>query len=461
MTRKHERERRQEALYRYLVIAPLLSPQLSRADRARLLAQILSEPPRRPDGGPTPPLSKRTIQRWLRTYETAAGDPLAALQPKPRKDRGTSRKISPELLAQAITLREGSPRFSLRSILKRIEHPDRERTARRTLARAFRHAGYDRRDKRRRIAARDQRSLPDVDWNLSSWEADFPNAVWQVDSTPSIWLAAGPRREKPVQLQLVNIIDDHSRLIVGGGFVERLRVVDLLALLVPAIATHGCPEKLYVDQAKIHKSAILTEGLPRLGGRIVLGTVRHAPGHGKIERVHQSAEDELVEDLRRSPVDTVEAATRQHQLWRERLADEVHGATGETPRSRWARIAGNARIPGEEELRWAFRGADRRQIDQVGAIRMHGRKYEAPPSHRRSEPYMVDVRYDLLDSSTIWIEDDDGTRHACPLYRVRSHTERRERRAAPAPGVPFRALFAEEQRESESAIDQEDPPTCT
>lgn len=462
MTRKHEHERRQEALYRFLVIAPLLSAQLDRKERARRLAQILKDPPRPPDGRAAPPLSKRTIQRWLRLYQTATGDRLEALQPKARKDRGKSRKIPPELLAQAIVLREGSPRFSARSILRRIDHPDRERTARRTLARALLQAGYDRRDKRRRIVARDQRPLPDVDWLLSSWEADFPNAVWQVDSTPSIWLAAGPRREKPVHLQLVNLIDDHSRLVVGGGFVERLRVVDLLDFLVLAIATYGCPEVLFVDQATIHKSAILTGGLPRLGGQVVFGTAGHAPGHGKIERLHQNAEDTLLEDLRRAPVDTVEAATAQHQRWREEYADDVHSQTGETPRSRWARIEGNARLPGEEELRWAFRGEKRSQIDKLGAIRLHGQKYEAPTSHRRATPYMVTVRYDLLDTSTIWIEDEDGARHPCPLYRVRSHTERRERRssAEAAPGVSFRALF-DEPRELEPPTTQEEPPPCT
>lgn len=462
MTRKHERERRQEALYRYLVIAPLLPPQLDRKERARRLAQILADPPRPPDGGPTPPLSKRTIQRWLKAYRSAVGDPLAALQPKPREDRGKSRKVAPELLAQAITLREGSPRFSLRSILKRVEHEGRDRTARRTLARAFLQAGYDRRDKRRRIAARDQRRLPEVDWDLSSWEADFPNALWQVDSTPSIWLAAGPRRDKPVHLQLVNIIDDHSRLVVGGGFVERLRVLDLLGFLLPAIATYGCPEILYVDQATIHKSAILTEGLPRLGGNVLFGTVGHAPGHGKIERLHQTAEDTLVEDLRRSPVDTAEAATQQHQLWRQGLADEIHSATGETPRSRWARIEGNARIPGEEELRWAFRGEKRCQIDKVGAIRLHGCKYEAPVSHRRGTPCMVTVRYDLLDRSTIWIEDEDGARHPCQPYRVRSHTERREKRRSTArSGISFSALFYQERPDPQPPTVQEEPPPCT
>lgn len=462
MTRKHKSERRQEALYRYLVIAPLLPPQLDKKARAQRLAELLKSPPRPPDGSALPPLSARTVHRWLKTYRRAKEqhkDPLEALEPKVRKDCGTSRTIPAELLEKSIVLRQESPRFSLKSILKRVDHPDRNRAARRTLARAFLQAGYDRRDKRRRIVARNAGPRREVDWDLFSWEADFPNALWQVDSTPSIWLAAGPLRDKPVQLQLVHLIDDHSRLVVGGGFVERLRVVDLLELLVPAIALYGCPEVLFADQAKIHKSVILTEGLPRLGGNVILGTAGHAPGHGKIERLHQNAEDTLVEDLRRSPVDTAEAATRQHQLWRERYADDVHSQTGETPRTRWARITGNARIPGEEELRWAFRGEDERQINEVGAIRLHGQVYEAPSSHRRSAPYMVTVRYDLLDRSTIWIEDQDGTRHACPLYRVRSHTERRVKHSTDeAPGLSFRTLFEEERHDEPP---QEEPPPCT
>lgn len=450
MTRKPRSRRQQEALYRFLVIGPLLSAHMSPKERSEAIARILLSPPRPPDGGPVPPLSRRTIQRWLATYRKAEVDRLASLEPKVRKDWGTSRKVDPDLLVQATALRAVSPRLSLKSILQRIEHPKRDSTSRRTLGWSFLQAGYDRRDKRRRILERDGGGQRPVNWDLESWEADFPNALWQVDSTPSIWLAAGRHREKAVHLQLVNLIDDHSRLIVGGGFVERLRVVDLLSFLVPAIGRYGCPAMLFMDQAKIHKSAIVTMGLPRLGGAPVFGTVGHAPGHGKIERLHQQAQDTLEEDLRRSPVETVEEATRFHEIWREHEADEVHSQTHETPRTRWARIEGNARIPSAEELLWAFRGEkESARIDEVGAIRLHGRVYEAPASHRKGTPRNVRVRFDLLDRSAIWIEDDDGTHHACPLYRVRSHTERRTRHPGPQKGLSFRSLFEEERAADE------------
>jgi hypothetical protein len=140
----------------------------------------------------------------------------------------------------------------------------------------------------------------------------------------------------------------------------------------------------------------------------------------------------------------VEEANRFHEAWREHEADEVHGQTHETPRTRWGRIQGNARIPSAEELVWAFRGEkDGARIDEVGAIRLHGWVYEAPKSHRSCSPRRVRVRFDLLDRSAIWIEDEDGTHHACPLYRIRGHTERRPRHSGPEQGLSYRSLFEE------------------
>lgn len=441
MSRKTPAERRREALYRFQVIAPLLPPQLDREERARTLAEILASPPLPPDGSSPPSLSRRTVLRWLKAYRGAERDRLAALERKVRADLGGTRRVPRALLEQVIALRERAARLSVKEILKRIDHEARDRVSRRSVSRAMRRAGYDRRDKRRRIAARRKGASFTPDWDLTSWEADFPNEVWQVDSTPSIWLARGPYRDEPKQLQLVNLIDDHSRRVVGGGFVERLRVTELLAVLVPAIECFGCPVLLYADQAQIHRSSILTEGLPRLGGNVVLGTAGHAPGHGKIERLHQIAQDTLLEDLRLSPVETAEEATLRHQLWRERYADEVHGETRETPRARWERILGNARIPTRDELTWAFRGTIGRTLSELGILRLNGRKYEAPSSHRRRAPYRVQVRFDLLDASQVWIEDDDGTCHACPLFQKRSHTERRRRASPQSSALSFTRLF--------------------
>lgn len=454
MTRQSRPRRRQVALYRFQLIAPLLLPQLSQKQRGERLREILARPPTPPWGGEPPPLSARTLRRWLATYcaaKEAKVDPLAALEPKARCDRGRSKTVPPELLAQVTSVREKAARLSVKEILKVIDHPDRARVSRRSVARALREAGYDKRDKRSRIAARRRGPPASVDWDLERWEADFPNEIWQVDSTPSIWLPKGRHRDRAVRLQLVNLIDDHSRLITGGGFVERLRVVDLLAFLCPAIAIYGCPNVLFLDQASIHRSAIITQGMARLGGEAVFGTVGHAPGHGKVERLHQKAEDVLVEGFRLSPVHTAEEATKRHELWREQQALEEHTSTGERPLTRWQRIEGNARIPGEEELRWAFRGEIGRNVGKLGEIQWNGVFYKAPASHCRGRTYKATIRFDLLDDSVVWIEDEDGSRHPCPRQRVLSHTERRRRRPKATGGIPFRALFEGEGAANDEA----------
>jgi len=448
MTRQSRSRRRQVALYRFQLIAPLLLPQLTPTQRAGRMREILARPPTPPWGGEPPRLSARTLRRWLAIYQGAKGDPLAALEPKARVDRGRSKTVPPELLAQAIGVRERAPRLSVKQILKVIEHPARERVTRRSLARALGEAGYDKRDKRSRIAARCKGRLAPVNWDLQLWEADFPNEIWQVDSTPSIWLPRGRHHNQAVRLQLVNLIDDHSRLIVGGGFVERLRVVDLLGFLIPAIATYGCPNVLFVDQAQIHRSVIVTQGLARLGGEAIFGTAGHAPGHGKVERLHQKAQDTLVEGFRLNPVSTVEEAMRRHEVWREEDAVEEHTSTGESPLTRWRRIEGNARIPSEDALRWAFRGEVGRTVGKLGEIKWAGKLYEAPSSHRRDNPYRASIRFDLLDDSQVWIEDEDGSHHACPLYRVRSHTERRRRRPHSAKGLSFRDLLEAQDQDA-------------
>jgi len=452
MSRQSRARRRQVALYRFQLIAPLLLPQLSPRERGARIKEILASPPTPPWGGEPPRLSARTLRRWLAIYLEAKGerDPLAALEPKVRSDRGRSRTVPPELLAQVIDRRERAPRLSVKEILKKhVDHPARTRVARRSVGRALHEAGYDKRDKRSRIAAQSKGPPAPVDWDLDRWEADFPNEIWQVDSTPSIWLPKGRHRDRAVRLQLVNLIDDHSRLIVGGGFVERLRVVDLLRFLRPAIATYGCPNVLFVDRAQIHRSTILTQGMARLGGTAVFGTAGHAPGHGKVERLHQKAEDSLVEGFRLNPVSTAEEATRRHEVWREEDAVEVHTSTGEAPLTRWRRIEGNARIPSEDELLWAFRGETDRTVGKVGEIKWAGKLYEAPHELRRPHPYRATIRFDLLDDERIWIEDEDGVRHPCPRYRVRSHTERRRRRPRASRGVSFRSLFEGEAPDDE------------
>jgi transposase InsO family protein len=125
----------------------------------------------------------------------------------------------------------------------------------------------------------------------SSWkrfEAELPNQRWQADATH--WhLAHGGGAE------ILNIIDDHSRLAIASLARRTITGPDVTTTFTTALCTWGPPASVLTDNG-----AVFT-GQPRRGGRtaleITLGTLgirylNSRPYHpqtcGKIERFHQT-----------------------------------------------------------------------------------------------------------------------------------------------------------------------------
>ncbi len=120
------------------------------------------------------------------------------------------------------------------------------------------------------------------------FEADQPNECWQLDITH--W-ALGDG----TAVEILNQIDDHSRLVVGCDARAVFKAADVVECFRRATARYGLPAKMLSDNG-----AVFT-GIPRGGGRVALELelaclgigFRHSrPYHpqtcGKVERFHQS-----------------------------------------------------------------------------------------------------------------------------------------------------------------------------
>jgi transposase InsO family protein len=125
----------------------------------------------------------------------------------------------------------------------------------------------------------------------SSWtrfEADQPNERWQADVTH--WrLADG------TEVEILNQLDDHSRLCVGSDAATVANTVVVDAAVRTAAATYGFPASYLTDNG-----AVFT-GAPRRGGmvsferllaahgvRLRHSTPYHPQTCGKVERFHQT-----------------------------------------------------------------------------------------------------------------------------------------------------------------------------
>ncbi|MDZ4179002.1 MAG: IS481 family transposase [Coriobacteriia bacterium] len=168
----------------------------------------------------------------------------------------------------------------------------------------------------------------------SSWvrfEAMLPNERWQSDVTH--WrLADGS------QVDILNFLDDHSRLIAASEAMEVVRAPDVLRVFLDAAATWGSPASLLTDNGCVYTA------WHRGGSNIVeaellsRGIVYHhsRPYHpqtcGKVERFHQTLKGYLA---KQAAPETIEALQAQIDAFAAYYNDvRPHRARGRmTPRA--------------------------------------------------------------------------------------------------------------------------------
>jgi transposase InsO family protein len=129
----------------------------------------------------------------------------------------------------------------------------------------------------------------------SSWirfDAEFPNECWQADIT-HVRLAEG------TELEILNILDDHSRVCVASQALVRARSVDVIRVLHKAAETWGYPASFLTDNGAVFTSTHrngsggMEPELLSLGIRSKHSRPYHPQTCGKIERFHQTLKKHL------------------------------------------------------------------------------------------------------------------------------------------------------------------------
>jgi transposase InsO family protein len=126
------------------------------------------------------------------------------------------------------------------------------------------------------------------------FEAEMPNERWQADITH--WRLRGG-----TDVEILNVIDDHSRLLVACDVRSVFKAADVVGTFHRGAAAHGFPAQLLSDNGAVFTAA------PRGGGRCAIELeadrlgilLRHSsPYHpqtcGKVERFHQTLKRWLV-----------------------------------------------------------------------------------------------------------------------------------------------------------------------
>ncbi len=223
-------------------------------------------------------VSRRWVHELIRRFD-AEGE--AGLEPRSRRPKRipqrTSREIEDEIVLIRKQLSEQGLDAGAHTIAFHLERRHGRAPAPSTIWRILRDRGF--------ITPQPQKRPKS---SFTRFEADQPNERWQADATH--WqLADG----SPVEI--LNIEDDHSRLLVRSDAYRTIKGGDVVGSFNQGFDLHGVPSSVLTDNA-----AVFT-GAPRGGGRCAIeialdalgvrsshSTPNHPQTCGKVERLHQT-----------------------------------------------------------------------------------------------------------------------------------------------------------------------------
>lgn len=209
------------------------------------------------------------------------------------------------------------------------------------------------------------------------WQRSCIGELWQLDSTPFPWFGPGYP-----SYPMINMIDDCSRLQVGGVIYQRETLASYLHFLSTSFERHGLPLQVYVDQASFFNPGS-GKGETQLQNRLkfydISFILANSPeSKGKIERIHQVWQDRLLAYFGKNgaPGGLEESNGQVAALISWRNSNEIHSETGMRATEAWDKAAaeGRSRLRPAPRCPWwnyVWSSMSRVQVGLRGRVCVH------------------------------------------------------------------------------------------
>jgi transposase InsO family protein len=228
-------------------------------------------------------ISKTWIYELIKRYRAGGYE---ALQPRSRRPRSCPRAVSGETVQAVVEVRaeleaQGHDAGAA-TIAYHLQSRIEDAPSRATVWRILKRQGL--------IVAQPQKRPRS---SLIRFEAQLPNELWQADITA--WQLADGE-----VVEILNLIDDHSRLCLGCHAYRRVKAADVVEGFHKAAALHGLPESFLSDNGAVFTGSyrggkvLLEYELERLGVQFKNSRPYHPQTCGKVERLHQTLKRHLI-----------------------------------------------------------------------------------------------------------------------------------------------------------------------
>ena len=377
------------ALFRYGLIAALLNRPLERGEINAHCRAIAQETHPIPFSTRTH-VDEETAWRYLQAYRRGG---FEALKPKSREDRGQSRRIPPDLLAQAVALREEVPSRSAATIIQ-ILRRDPAFPADLTIApRTLRGLLYQKGKTREKLTGETKA--------FRRFEREHANELWQGDMLVGPYLPDPERPGKFRRTALFAFVDDYSRLVPYGEFFFEESLPRLERVLKLAILRRGIPERLYVDNGKVYVSTQLAAACATLGIRPIHSTPYAPNTKGKIERFFGTVRSQFLPEVENAHLATLDDLNASFHAWLELVYHRaVHTETEQAPLDRFQQNLTRVTVREADPvlLRQAFLWREKRTVTRTATLSLQGNRYSVDPLLAGQQ---VELRFDPFELTAV------------------------------------------------------------
>jgi putative transposase len=321
----------------------------------------------------------RTIESWWGHYRKHG---RTVPQARSRSDKGRTRKVELEAVAQAIE-----------QVLPGFHDPA---PAKAQVYRACLERGLLRRDQIapntfNRLVVRNELLQPhseQAEKCRQAFSKQFANQMWQVDTLCGPCVKDG-KLARPTRL--ICFIDDASRVIPHGEFFFSENAETFIQALKMALYKRGLPEHIYTDRGSVYICREIVTICARLGIILTHAPVRDGAAKGKIERFFRNVRESFL--VRQLDLSSLESINRQFTLWvEEEYHNRVHSTLQMRPIDRFGLDLARLRfLPPHEVNDELFFVEESRQVKKDNTFSFFGRRLEAPRDLRGRK---IQVRFD-------------------------------------------------------------------
>jgi transposase InsO family protein len=413
-------------------------PEIPLGERAAFLRELAAEEVVFPDGRRRKP-SVRTLKRMLHKYRRQGFDALAR---KVRSDRGPIRVVPGEVLQSAIEAKRAVPTRGSVLLNKLLEKQHGKQLARSTLYRHLRAAGATR---------------------LKLGVAKEPvRKSWSREHTHDLWLgdfANGPcvlHNGLAALTYLSIFIDIFSRYVVAGRYYFQQSFDVLCDTLIRAVAVHGLPLTIYLDNAKVYCAHSLLVFCDRMQVQLLHRPPGDPAPGGMVERVIQTAQTQFEPEVRAGHILTLEELNRGFNAWLDVCYHRtIHSETGATPADRYKAGLLAVRTADMQAVAESFLQREKRTVNETYSdIQLHGKLYRVDAKLRGDR---LTVAYDPFGSGEkVWLYTLRGEYLGEGHLHHRQEGEAVALPAAPASRMSLLNVLIEKQKQlhaSEQGVD--------